>query len=412
MKGNFSDLYFKEWDDSIAILNKKREILKEMSYFTELAQKHAKELLEKEQKVIILGLDFPEEILLALENEHVYVIGGSLISSNEAGNVVPRDTDAVTKSILGILLQKGMDFKKDQIVLIPIVCDSMRKLSNMLKDKMRVIPVELPSTKNSNNLCKRWEQQVEEMILILEKHLKRKITKSKLMKAATSIINAKNAYQNLENTYEKNKTIFTGSMLMLVANSYFWETSKDIWTNHVQTLVKEIQRVQTPDEIKRERKPQLLLMGSPIYFPNYKIPFLLEELGMDITATINPVMNYLQERNSLEKSQIHKMIRSLSKITLWNDISPSFVDNEGLFRKTLELNKKYRFDGVIFHVLKGQIEYDFELRKYEEFYEQLQIPIFRLETDYNYLDIEQLRIRLEAFCEMITQKIIVEGRSA
>ncbi|RDU24999.1 2-hydroxyacyl-CoA dehydratase subunit D [Anaerosacchariphilus polymeriproducens] len=412
MKGNFLDLYDKEWSDSINMINKKSKTLKEMAYFTKLAQEHAQALLEKEPKVIILGLDFPEEILLALEKEHVYVIGGSLISSNEADNMVPRDTDAVTKSILGILLQKGMDLDKNQVVLIPIVCDSMRKLSNMLNDKMRVIPIELPSTKNSISLCKRWEQQVEEVIALLEKHLKRKITKSKLLKAITSIKNAKNAYQKLENTYKKYRSVFNGSMLMLVANSYFWESSKDIWANHVQALAKEMKGFEKLDEIRINRKPQLLLIGSPIYFPNYKIPFLLEELEMDIAATINPITNFLQERKSLANNKFHQMIHELSKKALSNGISPSFVENEGLYKRTLELNKKFQFDGVIFHVLKGQIEYDFELRKFEAFFEQLQIPIFRLETDYNYQDIEQLRIRLEAFNEMITQKIMVEGRSA
>ena len=31
------------------------------------------------------------------------------------------------------------------------------------------------------------------------------------------------------------------------------------------------------------------------------------------------------------------------------------------------------------------------------------IPVFRLETDYQYQDVEQLRIRMEAFSEMLVQ---------
>lgn len=34
----------------------------------------------------------------------------------------------------------------------------------------------------------------------------------------------------------------------------------------------------------------------------------------------------------------------------------------------------------------------------------MNLPIFRLETDYNYQDIEQLRIRLEAFGEMLDHR--------
>ena len=34
----------------------------------------------------------------------------------------------------------------------------------------------------------------------------------------------------------------------------------------------------------------------------------------------------------------------------------------------------------------------------------MDVPVFRLETDYNYQDVEQLRIRLEAFSEVLQQK--------
>jgi len=62
-----------------------------------------------------------------------------------------------------------------------------------------------------------------------------------------------------------------------------------------------------------------------------------------------------------------------------------------------------QMEGVVYHVLKGQIEQDFELSYYEKLLDKYQIPVFRLETDYQYQDVEQLRIRLEAFAEMLTQ---------
>ena len=54
-------------------------------------------------------------------------------------------------------------------------------------------------------------------------------------------------------------------------------------------------------------------------------------------------------------------------------------------------------------MLKGQIEYDFELERFETLLSKYSIPVFRLETDYQYQDVEQLRIRMEAFSEMLVQ---------
>ena len=75
-----------------------------------------------------------------------------------------------------------------------------------------------------------------------------------------------------------------------------------------------------------------------------------------------------------------------------------------MYERIEKLFTEKGIDGVVYHVLKGQIEYDFELGRFEELFEKLDIPVFRLETDYNYQDIEQLRIRLEAFSEILNQR--------
>ena len=63
-------------------------------------------------------------------------------------------------------------------------------------------------------------------------------------------------------------------------------------------------------------------------------------------------------------------------------------------------------------MLRGCLVYDFEYRKTEEELDQLGIPVIRLETDYNEEDIEQLRIRIEAFIEMIKLRKVKEKHRA
>ena len=57
--------------------------------------------------------------------------------------------------------------------------------------------------------------------------------------------------------------------------------------------------------------------------------------------------------------------------------------------------------GVIYHVLRGCLVYDYEYRVLEEELGKLNIPVIRVESDYNEEDVEQLRIRVEAFIELI-----------
>jgi benzoyl-CoA reductase/2-hydroxyglutaryl-CoA dehydratase subunit BcrC/BadD/HgdB len=66
-----------------------------------------------------------------------------------------------------------------------------------------------------------------------------------------------------------------------------------------------------------------------------------------------------------------------------------------------QLIKDNQIQGVIYHVLRGCLVYDFEYKKLEDELGKLDIPVIRLESDYNEEDVEQLRIRIEAFIELI-----------
>lgn len=83
--------------------------------------------------------------------------------------------------------------------------------------------------------------------------------------------------------------------------------------------------------------------------------------------------------------------------------------NRTLQTAASELLNRRSIDGVVYCVLKGQIEYDFELERLEMLCGERNIPVFRLETDYNQQDVEQLRIRMEAFSEMLRQRQFQRG---
>ena len=63
-----------------------------------------------------------------------------------------------------------------------------------------------------------------------------------------------------------------------------------------------------------------------------------------------------------------------------------------------------QIDGIIYHVLRGCLVYDYEYTLLEKTFGEKGIPIIRVESDYNEEDVEQLRIRIEAFIEMIKFK--------
>ena len=104
------------------------------------------------------------------------------------------------------------------------------------------------------------------------------------------------------------------------------------------------------------------------------------------------------------------LLQQIAQTHLKTISSGARVSNDGLYSYFKYLVRQLHPDGIVCHILKGQIEYDFELPRIEKAAEELDIPVFRFETDYQYQDMEQLRIRMEAFGEMLTQRKIVRNK--
>lgn len=157
-----------------------------------------------------------------------------------------------------------------------------------------------------------------------------------------------------------------------------------------------------------------MLLGSPVLFPNEKIPFLVSDVGL----TISEAVDYLSMKSFVTYPPKSlwggrdRLIRNIASRWLRYDAAPAYVTNDVLFDYVSWSVLNRKIEGVIYHVLKGQIEYDFELERIETMLAQYGIPVFRLETDYQYQDVEQLRIRMEAFSEMLTQKRYREVKKA
>jgi benzoyl-CoA reductase/2-hydroxyglutaryl-CoA dehydratase subunit BcrC/BadD/HgdB len=104
------------------------------------------------------------------------------------------------------------------------------------------------------------------------------------------------------------------------------------------------------------------------------------------------------------------MLRALANRSLRPCPCPTFADNSQRIYRLKQLIKDNDIQGVIYHVLRGCLVYDFEYKRIEEELGQLGIPVIRLESDYNEEDVEQLRIRIEAFIELIKLKQEPEKR--
>ncbi len=393
-----------EYMESLNRIWSQRKHLPEIKYFLDTEYAWAKN--RSAPQVVILGTAIPEELVYACGAEPYWLTGGSLASAVWSDELVPRDTDPVSRSILGHIHQPdGADFT-DSLFIIPLVSDSMRKIAYQLKAEGRKIClVDIPPDRTDSKSAEKWCRQMLEMMKAISEHTGTRITRSAVISAAQMVSKARYALNTFLNISRDRPDIVPDAVRLLIQDSYFRTFNIDEWTYRLQMLT-----VKTAELTKRfayvgQSRPRVMVMGSPIVFPNYKIPFLIDDVGLDMTeaADGSSLKRYLIHGRKDLRGGRDRIIQSVAARAYGQDASPAFVSNDALYRYMCRRVQRGDIEGVVYHVLKGQIEQDFELGRFETLFAKYGIPVFRLETDYQYQDIEQLRIRLEAFSEMLTQ---------
>lgn len=409
--------YQSEYIDTLNRLFDENEHLAELKYFFDTAYFWSNEKARRSHKpeVVILGTGIPEELVIAAGAQPYWLTGGSFGSLAWSDDIVPRDTDPVSRSILGYIHQPcGADFS-DSLFIIPLSSDSMRKIAFELKEEGRsIVTVDIPAQRDDKSAREKWHRQMLALTEAVAKHTGSRVTRSSVLLAAQRVSAARNALKVFLDVSRGRSDIITDSARLFIAGSYFLTDDLDSWAFRLENLTRRIYHISRQMPFVRNDRPGVLLMGSPVVFPNYKIPFLIADTGLEILDTADPsaVKNSLIYDAGVLHGSKSRLVKTISSVSYMNDASPAFVTNLSMQRYVSGLLQKGDIEGVVYHVLKGQIEYDFELENYEKQFSAYGVPVFRLETDYQYQDVEQLRIRLEAFSEILAHNRCREVKKA
>lgn len=377
----------------------------EIKYFLQCIVKNflvsASENLDR--RIVIMGSGLPEEIIYACREKPCWVLGGSSQMAALADYAVPRDTDPVSRSSLGFLLRE----KEDSLIIIPLVNDSSRKLAYILENEgKRVLTLSVPPVKSDAGF-REYERQINRCIRGLCRHTKRVVTRKALGAACLDVSYAYGQLADFEKLADEREDVVSGLCRMLVFFSYYCAEDIAEWGRRLSALNARIRK--TTEGKAASGRARVLLAGSPVYFPNYKIPFLAQETGFQIVGCADYTALKLLSGSS-HSGESSLSFKNMLREKYDADCSPAYPNNDAYFDAVRRMILQKKPDGIIYHVLKGQIEYDFELNRLEEVFSEYDIPFIRLETDYNPQDIEQLRLRMEAFSEILYQNQYRKGR--
>lgn len=355
----------------------------------------------------------PQELIYAAGAMPVKLCSGNYTAFSVGDDIAPRDACPLVKAVAGFK-QTGLMllYENCSMMVVPITCDCKKKIAGILSDSVELMTMHIPASRNDDDIDD-YIDQLYELMARLEDVTGNQITYDTLSEGFRKVGYAQYELSEFIRLKKETPYLIRGSHAMAILNAAAYMDAEE-WGKALhrvnQSLKKRAKQGQT---VTSKKLPRILLTGSPIVFPNMKIPLLIEEMG-GIVAGDETCMG---ERGMWDPAVITDdsfdgMMRALANRALRPCPCPTFADNSQRLFRLKQLISENQIQGVIYHVLRGCLVYDFEYKRIEEELGKLGIPVIRLESDYNEEDVEQLRIRIEAFIELIKLRQAPEKRTA
>ena len=377
-------------------------------FLDEMANAFLAENLKNEKpEIIVLGEDFHAELALAVCDHPRFLLGGSLETTHWSDALLPRDADPVSRSACGWLLNEHFQMGSDALIVLTLTNDNRRKLAGLLRSHgLRVLTVDLPPVYHTAASQRAWATEMYRAAKEMAAHCHTRLNARRLAQAILDVRKLRKGMQAFHKTVLKTPGCMSPALREIILESAWYAKDRKAWLEHLYRLTSQIAAWQTRYLINPDDRPWVMTAGSPIIFPNEKLPMLLEASGLFLADRIDGLSVQMNMPTpALQRfDTVQKILLRIAEVRMPKEVSGAWTVNEGLPTAVEGMLRRIPIDGIVYHVLKGQIEYDFELPRVEEITAEYGVPVFRLETDYQQQDVEQLRIRMEAFSEMLRQR--------
>lgn len=319
----------------------------------------------------------------------LFLFGGSYFIDKYTDQIFPQIADPVVKSTSSILLSKKLACTSNiSAVAVSVRSVSARKIIPYLRKAGYQVIVMEQEPFLSPKITPQFKFSQMDFLLQLQKITHQPINVKSMYALAEQITRAHDVLQRLDalNIPEITKSF--------VRQTYYVTTDLAKWIHAVEGLI-----VSNDSPLMLENQPRLLLIGSPIYFPNVKIHSVLHDVG--ITNYVNHCgvpypENYaaLFHNDAATANSPFERLHEIHYEAVQDDIAHTLYGNTSFLQNT---------DGVIYHLLKGQLMYAYEAERAEKAAIRAGVPFVCVETDYTDADTEQIKVRLEAFSELLNQ---------
>jgi benzoyl-CoA reductase/2-hydroxyglutaryl-CoA dehydratase subunit BcrC/BadD/HgdB len=396
---------------ALANLAKQRNRPAVMQYYDEIATLQGRRVREVEAfkkaggKVVGFSCMFvPIELIHASGALPLRLDGGLYCTLAPSEQLLPSDACPVAKSMLGTeMLELSPYFKLCDVFVCPSSCDMKTKLADTLEDFTPIWRIEVPRYRDEPWTKRSWENEISSFRKNLERLTGQRITRELLKSSVDSAQEARTVFHGLRELRKRNPPPISGRDALLVTQAT-WYDDLERWTKKTRELCGELEhRIEGKFAAPDPDAPRIMLAGSPIVWPNWKLPSLIEECGAVIVCDelCTGDQGALSDPVNVDEWTMRGMMAAIADRYLLPITCPCFTPNDKRIDKIVRMVRDFHVDGVVYHQLRGCYIHKMEFNRIRGALKELGKPVLGIETDYTHEDLGQLRTRIEAFLEMI-----------
>ena len=343
----------------------------------------------------------PDEIVIACNGIVTGLCGGSQFWVPDGEKVLPKSMCPLVKASVGARLGKTCPFFRIADMYVgETTCDGKKKAYEILGKDVPMYIMDVPQMKRPEDIVK-WAHEISLFAKKVEEFTGNKLTLEKLNEAIKIVNNKRKA---LKRVYEARKALdvpISGKDALLMIQIAFFDDPVRC-AEMCNKLADELeQRIKDGVSVFEKGAKRILITGTPMAIPNWKLHHIIESLGAAVVCEeMCTGTRYFENEVKENCGSLEEAYLELAKRYMKNNCA-CFTPNEGRIDDIKRLAKEYKADGVIDVNLKFCTIYDTEGFFVEKELKDAGIKCLGIETDYDDGDSEQLKTRIEAFLEML-----------
>ncbi len=346
---------------------------------------------EQGSKVVGVYCAFtPRELIVAAGGIPVALCASSNEAITVAEQDLPRNLCPLVKSSYGLALSDTCPyFHFSDLLIADATCDGKKKMYELLSQIKPVHLLGLPQTVDNEISFQYWLSELYRLKDLLESELVNLITEASLQQAIQLYNRVRQLKKEIFELNQGDIPLLTGCETSLAVDPIGFEVDLPGYISRMEQI---IEFAKSRGGI--EPRPRILLTGCPT--TSKKVLEIIEESALVVAMENCGGLKTIEQVDE-DGDLMAALARASLKIAC-----PCMSPNRRRYDSLAELIKAYRIDGVVDLTWQACHIYNVESYPLSRFIRnELGIPFLQIETDYSESDKSWIKLRVEAFVEML-----------